>query len=95
MGGYGGGTKGLFSRASNGEMLGRVCKTENLTKKKAMLPKIVEGREIIVHMRKNLKDATAEMTHSEQYDVRQEHFKAMAKMRLPRDYMAKFTGITI
>ena len=60
-----------------------------------MLPKIVEGREIIIHMRKNLKDATAQMTHSERYDARRDHLKAMAKMRLPRDYMAKFTGITL
>ena len=80
-----------MTKTVNSEKLGGVCKTENLTSKKVMQPKTVEGREIIVHMKKNLRDASAGMTHSERYDARQVHLRALAKMRLPRDYMAEFT----
>ena len=59
-----------MSRAVNGEKLGGVCKTENLTANKVMHPKTVEGREIIIHMMKNLREATAGMTQSERYDAR-------------------------
>jgi hypothetical protein len=55
-------------------------------------PKVVEGREILVHMKKNLRDASAGMSHSERYDARQVHLRALAQMKLPRDYMAEFTG---
>ena len=92
VGGYNGGTKGLVSKSVNSEKIGGVCKTENLTNKKVMQPNTVEGREIIIHMKKNMRDASANMTHSERYDARRNHLKAMAKMRLPRNYMAAFTG---
>ena len=70
VGGYNGGTKGLVSRAVNGEKVGGVCKTENLTTKKVMQPKVVEGREILIHMKKNLREASNNLTHSERYDAR-------------------------
>ena len=92
VGGYNGGTKGLVSRSVNNEKIGGVCKTENLTAKKVIEPKIVEGREILVHMKKNLRDASAGMSHSDRYDARRVHLQALAKMRLPRDYMAEMTG---
>ena len=92
VGGYGAGTKGLVSKSTNNEKVGGVCKTENLTMKKVMKPKIVEGREILIHMMKNLREASANMSHSERYDARRVHLKAMSKMTLPRDYMAVFTG---
>ena len=90
--GYNGGTKGLVSKSTNNEKVGGVCKTENLTANKIIQPKIVEGREILVHMMKKMKDATANMTQSERYDARRVHLKAMSKMTLPRNYMAAFTG---
>ena len=92
MGGYNGGTKGLVSKTVNSEKIGGVCKTENLTSKKVIHPKVVEGREILVHMKKNLRDASAGMSHLERYDARQVHLRALAQMKLPRDYMAEFTG---
>ena len=92
VGGYNGGTKGLVSKSVNSEKIGGICKTENLCSKKVIQPKVVEGREILVHMKKNLRDASAGMTHSQRYDARQVHLRALAKMRLPRDYMAEFTG---
>ena len=70
VGGYNGGVKGLVSRAVNSEKIGGVCKTENLTAKKIMEPKTVEGREILVHMKKNLRDASAGMTPGQRYDAR-------------------------
>ena len=70
VGGYNGGVKGLVSKAVNNEKIGGVCKTENLTAKKKMEPKTVEGREILVHMQKNLRDASEGMTHSQRYDAR-------------------------
>lgn len=70
VGGYNGGTKGLVSKAVNSEKVGGVCKTENLTAKKIMHPKTVEGREILVHMMRNLREASAGMTQSERYDAR-------------------------
>lgn len=70
VGGFNGGTKGLVTKTVNSEKLGGVCKTENLTSKKVMHPKTVEGREIIVHMKKNLRDATLGKSHSERYDER-------------------------
>ena len=70
VGGYNGGTKGLVSKSVNNEKIGGVCKTENLTSKKVMQPKTVEGREILVHMLKNLRDASGGMSHSERYDAR-------------------------
>ena len=70
MGGYNGGTKGLVSKAVNSEKIGGVCKTENLTTKKSLAPKTVEGREIMIHMMKNLRDASSGMSHSERYDSR-------------------------
>ena len=92
VGGYGAGTRGLVTKSTNNEKVGGVCKTENLTTKKVMNPKIVEGREIIIHMMKNMREASAKMTHSERYDARRIHLKAMSQMTLPRDYMAAFTG---
>ena len=70
VGGYNGGTKGLVSKAVNNEKIGGVCKTENLTAKKVMEPKTVEGREVLVHMMKILREASAGMSHSERYDAR-------------------------
>ena len=84
--GFNGGTKGLVSRSTNSEKIGGICKSENLTEKKEIPAKIVEGREIMVHMTRSLKDATAGLSHSERCDARRE------QTRLPRDYMAKFTG---
>ena len=52
VGGYNGGTKGLVTKSVNGEKLGGVIKTENLTSKKVIQPKVVEGREILIHMKK-------------------------------------------
>ena len=72
VGGYNGGTKGLVSRATNSEKLGGVCKTENLTQKKKWEEKTVEGREIVVHMNRNLREATSGMSQSERYDARLE-----------------------
>ena len=107
VGGYNGGTKGLVSRNTNCEKLGGVVKTENLTCKKVILPKVVEGREIIIHMKKNMRDAFSSMSHSDRYDARynqlfhiwynmllyrRKHLQAMSQVRLPRDYIAKFTG---
>ena len=65
-----GGTKGLVSKAVNKEKIGGVCKTENLTAKKVMEPKTVEGREVMVHMKKDLREASAGMSLSERYDAR-------------------------
>ena len=90
VGGYNGGTKGLVSKTTNSEKVGGVCKTENLTSKKVMKPKIIEGREILVHMKKSKADTT--MSHGDRYDARRKHLKALAKMSLPRDYIAAFTG---
>ena len=59
-----------MSKVVNNEKIGGVCKTEDLTAKKKMEPKTVEGREILVHMQKNLRDASAGMTHSQRYDAR-------------------------
>ena len=70
VGGYNGGTKGLVTKAVNSEKLGGVCKTENLTNKKVMHPKTVEGREIIVHMKKNMREATSGLSQSQRYDAR-------------------------
>ena len=70
VGGYNGGTKGLVSKSVNTEKLGGVCKTKNLFSKKIMHTKTIEGREIMVHMMKNLRESTAGMSHSEQYDER-------------------------
>ena len=92
VGGYNGGVKGLVSRANNAEKVGGICKTENLTAKKEIPAKIIEGREILVHMAKTLKDSLAEMSHSERYDARREHLKVMSRTRLPWDYMDKFAG---
>ena len=50
--------------------MGGVFKTENLTTKKVMQPKVVEGREILIHMKKNLREASNNLTHSERYDAR-------------------------
>ena len=68
--GYNGGTKGLVSRAVNSEKVGGVCKTENLTSTKVIQPKLVEGREILIHMKKNIREPQSSMTHSERYDTR-------------------------
>ena len=70
VGGYNGGTKGLVSKATNSEKLGGVCKTENLGLNKVSEEKTVEGREIVVHMMRNLREATSGMSQSERYDVR-------------------------
>ena len=69
VGGYNGGTKGLVSKATNSEKIG-VCKTENLGPNKVWKEKTVEGREIVVHMMRNLREATSGMSQSERYDVR-------------------------
>ena len=92
VGGYNGGTKGLVSRGTNSEKLGGVCKTENLAPNKVWEEKTVEGREILVHMMKNQREATPRMSQSDFYDARRAHLKALARMKLPRDYMALFTG---
>ena len=90
--GFNGGTKGLVSRSTNSEKIGGICESENLTEKKEIPAKIVEAREIMVHMTRSLKDTTAGLSHLKRYDARREHLKALSKTRLPRDYMAKFTG---
>ena len=90
--GYSAGTKGLVSRTSNHEKIGGGCKTENLSPNKVIHPKIVEGREILVHMMMNLREASSNMSQSERYDARRLHLKEMASMNLPRDYMAQFMG---
>ena len=74
VGGYNGGTKGLVSRTGNSEKIGGVCKTENLTSKKVLAPKLVEGREIMVHMMNSLRDAQSGLSHSERYDARSVKF---------------------
>jgi hypothetical protein len=67
-------TKGLVTKSVNGEKLEGVIKTENLTSKKVIQPKVVEGREILIHMKKIMRDATSTLTHSERYDARLQIF---------------------
>ena len=74
VGAYGGGTKGLVTRSTNSEKIGGVCKTENLTKKKKWEQKTGEGREIVVHMKRNLSEASSGMSQSERYDARLDTF---------------------
>ena len=69
VGAFNGATKGLVRNAVNLEKIGGICKTENLDAKKVIHPKIVHGREIMVHMFKNQDDVTLKLSKLERYEL--------------------------
>ena len=59
-----------MSRGTNSEKLGGVCKTENLAPDTVWEETSVEGREILVHMMENQREATPRMSQSDFYDAK-------------------------